>query len=267
MAIVAMEQDSLVYLRAEGISAPHAFTTRQGGVSKDHLASLNIGFSRGDSRENVLSNYTILGEVLGFTPDQVAATRQTHSDIVRTVTAKDMGRGITRSPFPECDALVTADDGVVLVVFSADCTPILLYDPVTGIVGAAHAGWRGTAADIAGKTVAAMAALGADPANIHAAIGPNIGQCCFETQSDVPEAMVKVLGGQAEEFIASRGRSYYVDLKGVNKALLERAGVRHVEVSRLCTCCREDLFWSYRRNGDKRGSQGALIQCRREAKV
>ena len=104
MAIVAMEQDSLVYLRAEGISAPHAFTTRQGGVSKDHLASLNIGFSRGDSRENVLSNYTILGEVLGFTPDQVAATRQTHSDIVRTVTAKDMGRGITRSPFPECDA-------------------------------------------------------------------------------------------------------------------------------------------------------------------
>ena len=117
------------------------------------------------------------------------------------------------------------------------------------------------------KTVAAMAALGADPSNIHAAIGPNIGQCCFETQSDVPEAMVKVLGGQAEEFIASRGRSYYVDLKGVNKALLERAGVRHVEVSRLCTCCREDLFWSYRRNGDKRGSQGALIQCRREAKV
>ena len=178
-----------------------------------------------------------------------------------------MGRGITRSPFPECDALVTADGGVVLVVFSADCTPILLHDPVTGIVGAAHAGWRGTAADIAGKTVAAMAALGADPANIHAAIGPNIGQCCFETQSDVPEAMVKVLGGQAEEFIASRGRSYYVDLKGVNKALLERAGVRHVEVSRLCTCCREDLFWSYRRNGDKRGSQGALIQCRREAKV
>ena len=146
MAIVAMEQDSLVYLRAEGISTPHAFTTRQGGVSKDHLASLNIGFSRGDSRENVLSNYTILGEVLGFTPDQVAATRQTHSDIVRTVTAKDMGRGITRSPFPECDALVTADDGVVLVVFSADCTPILLHDPVTGIVGAAHAGWRGTAA-------------------------------------------------------------------------------------------------------------------------
>lgn len=151
MAIVAMEQDSLVYLRAEGISAPHAFTTRQGGVSKDHLASLNIGFSRGDSRENVLSNYTILGEVLGFTPDQVAATRQTHSDIVRTVTAKDMGRGITRSPFPECDALVTADEGVVLVVFSADCTPILLHDPVTGIVGAAMPGGGGRPPTLQGK--------------------------------------------------------------------------------------------------------------------
>ena len=264
MAMVTVEKGDLVYLAAQGISVPHCFTTRLGGVSRGHLASLNIGFSRGDDRERVLENYRILDRALGFAPEQVVTTRQTHTDIVRTVTKADMGAGVTRPPFPDCDALVTRDAGVVLTVFTADCTPILLHDPVTGAVGAAHAGWRGTAADIAGKTVAAMVDLGCRPEDIHAAIGPNIGPCCFETDRDVPDAMLAVLGPEAQKHIRSSGVKYYVNLKEINAQLLRRAGVRHVEISRLCTACRGDLFWSHRREGSLRGSQGAVILCKKE---
>ncbi|HIT34085.1 MAG TPA: peptidoglycan editing factor PgeF [Candidatus Faecousia intestinigallinarum] len=261
MAVVTERRGGLVYQSAQGISAPHCFTTRLGGVSRGYLASLNIGFTRGDDRENVLENYRILGQALGFAPEQVVCTRQTHTDIVRMVTKADMGTGVTRPAFPDCDALVTKDAGVVLTVFTADCTPILLHDPVTGTVGAVHAGWRGTAADIVGKTVAAMAALGSRRADICAAIGPNIGQCCFETDGDVPEAIRKTLGEAAEDYIRAQGDKYYVNLKGVNAWLLRRAGVGHIEVSELCTACRTDLFWSHRRMGAQRGSQGALILC------
>ena len=189
--IITNKHGTLEYLTAEDFSVPHCFTTRLGGVSTGVFSSLNLGWNRGDTPENVTKNYHILASAIGFDPEKQVLTRQTHSDIVRQVTSAD-ARGFDNRNYPECDGLITNEPAVALTIFTADCTPVLLWDPVTGAVGAAHAGWRGTALGIAGKTVDAMvSAFGCRAENIHAAIGPNIGPCCFETDKDVPEAMMQ----------------------------------------------------------------------------
>ena len=260
--IITQKVGNLEYLTAEEISVPHCFTTRYGGVSKGSLASLNIAMHRGDEPENVKENYRILGSALGFAEETIVMTRQTHSDIVRVVTKHDHA-GLDHHDYPVCDALVTNDPGTALVVFTADCTPILLHDPVTGAVGAIHAGWRGTAAALAAKAVKAMEVnFGTDPKNIRAAIGPNIGFCCFETDADVPEAMVNAFGTAAEEFIRRQGDKYYVNLKEINALCLRRAGVEHIDISTDCTMCSHHRFWSHRITHGDRGSQGAIIICK-----
>ena len=104
--------------------------------------------------------------------------------------------------------------------------------------------------------------FGTDPKNIRAAIGPNIAQCCFETDADVPDAMIAALGDIAREHITQKGEKYYVNLKAINAQFLRRAGVEQVELSDACTACRTDLYWSHRRMGQQRGSQGAIIVCK-----
>ena len=262
MSIITKKDGKLELLTAEGICASHCFTTRFGGVSTGVLDSLNIAIKEGEQAENVRENIRILSDALGFDPDALVTTRQTHSDIVRVVTKADHISCFHRD-YPECDALVTNDPGTALMIFTADCTPILLHDPVTGAVGAAHAGWRGTASQIGAKTVAAMTEnFGCDPANIRAAIGPNIAQCHFQTDADVPEAMLEAFGEEAREFIRAEDDKYYVNLKELNALSLRRAGVRHIEISDACTACQPDRFWSHRVTKGQRGSQGAVIVCK-----
>ena len=260
---------SLEYLTADMIKASHAFTTRLGGVSEGIFSSLNIAMHRGDAPDNVEKNYAILAGTLDFDVNNLVLTRQTHSDIVRVVTKSD-AHGLDHHSYPECDALITNDAGCALVVFTADCTPILLWDSVTGAVGAVHAGWRGTVYDIAGKTVLAMREnFGCDPRNIRAAIGPNIGVCCFETDSDVPDLIRTQFGEEVEDFIipsAEKIGKFHVDLKAVNAHALRRAGVENIEISDACTMCAPDRFWSHRITGAARGSQGAVIVCKGEKK-
>lgn len=264
MAIISGKSGTMEYFAAEGIAVPHAFTGRTGGVSGGALDSLNLGMNRGDDPGNVEENYRILGRKLGFDPQKTVLTRQTHSDIVRLVTQRDC-LGHDHRRYPECDGLVTNTPELTLVIFTADCTPILFHDPVTGAVGACHAGWRGTAADIAGKTVRAMAEFfGSKPQNIRAAIGPNIGPCHFETDWDVPAAMLSAFGDEIRLFLPERGEKYYPDLKEINAFALKRAGVSQIEISDQCTYCRPTLFWSHRYTGGERGSQGALITCKKE---
>ena len=261
MSIETRKLGNLEYLCAGGISVPHGFTTRYGGVSVGTQSSLNLAYGRGDSMENVEKNLRLLGAAVGFDPENLVMTRQTHSDIVRVVTDSDCA-GFCHRDYPECDALVTNTPGVTLLVFTADCTPLLFYDPVTGAVGAAHAGWRGTAQGIGVKTVKAMMdSFGCMPENIRAAIGPNIAQCHFETDGDVPEAMVEAYGAEAEAFIAKQGEKFYLDLKGINALALRRAGVEHMEISDVCTYCQCHRFWSHRASRGERGSQGAVICC------
>ena len=259
--ITTQKKGTLEYLTAGGISVPHGFTTRYGGVSTGIQSSLNLAFGRGDTMENVEKNLRLLGAAVGFEPEKLVLTRQTHSDIIRVVTEADCA-GFCHRDYPECDALVTNTPGVTLLVFTADCTPLLFHDPVTGAVGAAHAGWRGTAQGIGAKTVAAMVEhFGCKPENIRAAIGPNIAQCHFETDSDVPEAMLAAYGQAAAEYIQRRGEKYYLDLKGINALALRQAGVEKIEISDVCTYCQCDRFWSHRASHGERGSQGAVICC------
>ena len=262
MSIITQKQNTLEYLTAEGITAPHAFTTRLGGVSTGALESLNLAIKLDETDENVTHNFEILGEALGFGIDDLVLTRQTHSDIVRVVGRSDCN-GCFHRDYPECDALVTNDPGVALTVFTADCTPLLFHDPVTGAVGAAHAGWRGTVSAIGPKTVEAMCReFGCKPENIRAAIGPNIGFCHFETDEDVPEALLAAFGDGVRPFIRKGTAKYYVNLKEINALLLRRAGIRHIEISEDCTMCQPDRFWSHRITGGIRGSQGAVIVCK-----
>lgn len=263
MSVTTKRVGKLEYLVAEGISAPHCFTTRLGGVSEGIFDSLNIGLHRGDDPQNVEENFRILADALGITNEDFVLTRQIHSDIVVKVGQADRGNLMVEGASPECDALITNDPGVALVIFTADCTPILLHDPVTGAVGAAHAGWRGTAMGIAGKTAEAMVReFGCDPKNIRAAIGPNIGFCCFETDADVPNAMVDALGEEAKPFIRPHGDKYYVNLKEINALWLRKAGVEAIEISDACTVCQSDIYWSHRVTRGERGSQGAMIVCK-----
>ncbi len=262
MAINTACHGTMEYLAADGIGVPHGFTTRFGGVSTGTLSSLNLGANRGDDMENVRENYRILTSALGIPMENLVLTRQTHSDIVRVVTKAD-SKGLDHAVYPECDALITNDPGTALMIFTADCTPILFHDPITGAVGAAHAGWRGTAADIAGKTVKAMEEnFGCRAENIRCAIGPNIGPCCFETDADVPNAMVEALGERATACISPKGEKYYVNLKELNALFLRRAGVKHIEISPVCTACESHRFWSHRVTKGERGSQGAMIYCK-----
>jgi len=262
MSVNTVRVGTLEYLVADGIGAPHLFTTRLGGVSKAPLDSLNLGWNRGDNPENVTKNFQILADAIGFDLQRLVLTRQTHSDIVRQVTADD-ARGLNNRDYPECDALITNCPGTALAIFTADCTPVLLWDPVTGAVGAAHAGWRGTAAKIAAKTaLAMMTAFGCRPENLQAAIGPNIAQCCFETDADVPEAMIQAYGDQAKPFITQKGDKYYVNLKEINGLALREVGVKHIDISTECTVCQCQRFWSHRVTGGVRGTQGAIIVCK-----
>ena len=268
MSFTVCHDGALEYLRAEALEgAVHCFSTRFGGVSSGYLSSLNLGVHRGDTPENVQKNYEILGNAVGFRPDDLVFTHQIHSDIVRRVGYADRGEGLARPVSRDCDSLITNEPGVALAVFSADCTPILLYDPVGGAVGAVHAGWRGTAAGICEKALEAMVReFGTDPAHVRAAIGPCIGPCCFETGPEVPEAMRAALGEAAETAIRPAGEKYYVNLKELNRLWLRRCGVDRIDVSPDCTHCQPERFWSHRHTGFDRGAQAAIIQlsARRE---
>ncbi len=260
--VITKHCGQLEYLTAESVGAAHCFTTRLGGVSTGALASLNIGSSRGDDPQNVRENFRRLGRAIGFQPENLVLSRQTHSDIVHKATAQDRGAGFCAPPLTECDGLITDVPGLALCVFTADCTPILLWDSETGAVGAVHAGWRGTASAIAARAVEAMTReYGSKPENIRAAIGPNIGPCHFETDEDVPQAMLAAFGPEIQEWISPSGEKYHLDLKAINAWILRRAGVQQIDVSSECTYCQSSRFWSHRVTGGQRGAQGAIIVC------
>ena len=261
MSFYVNHRGALEYLTSDLLrGTAHCFSTRFGGVSEGALESLNLGVHRGDRPQNVWENYRRLSEAVGFTPKQTVFTKQVHSAVVRRVGREECGRGLVLPVEEARDGLVTNEQGVALTIFSADCTPVLLYDPVARAIGAAHAGWRGTAAGIAARAVEAMQReFGSKPENIRAAIGPCIGACCFETDADVPEAMLAALGEEARRAIRPAGNKFYVNLKELNALWLERAGLHRIDISCDCTACQPQRFWSHRRVGNARGSLAAVI--------
>jgi YfiH family protein len=203
-----------------------------------------------------------LAASLGAADADLVLVRQVHGAAVARAADAEALSGAMR----EADAIVTSGRRRVLVVRVADCVPILLADRQRGAVGAAHAGWRGTAARVATSTVGALAELGAPPSDLVAAIGPSIGPCCLEVRQDVLQAFAAA--GHDDEtmdrwFSRDPNGTLRLDLWRANEDQLVRAGVPrdHVHVSRLCTVCRLDLFYSYRAEGPGTGRLAGAIRA------
>lgn len=242
----------------------HGFSTRLGGISSTPFDSLDLGYNRGDDPACVAENYRRFCAAIGADHTRVVKSRQIHTDGIRVVTAADLGVDLCAPAPYEADGLVTNVTGLCLTVFTADCVPVLLHDPVARCVAAVHSGWRSTAMAIVPKAVDVMGTqFGCQPGNIIAAIGPAIGGCCFQTQKEVPTAMLETYGSMAAPFIRPDGPDHFrVDLRGIIAQSLQDAGLSpdHIDVSDHCTACRPDLFWSHRLVGNARGSMAAMIQ-------
>ncbi|WP_229784653.1 peptidoglycan editing factor PgeF [Deinococcus radiotolerans] len=233
-------------LHAPHLSAPHAFTTRLGGVSGGPYAGLNLD-DREDDAQAVQENRARLTGALGFTPAQVARLTQVHGTDVVTVTSGGHWTG---------DALVTDRAGVLLAIGTADCYPLLLEDPEAGVLGAAHAGWKGTLGRVAQRTVDAMTALGAHPERIRAAVGPGICAAAYPVGGAVADAF---RGAGLGEFVQARGDGPHLDLAGANRAVLLEAGVPDAQVWVSGRCSTEGDFYSFRRDAGVTGRMWAVI--------
>lgn len=263
MAFIEKESEGLRYLVSDILPVRHGFTTRYGGVSRGSLSSLNLGENRGDDPENVRENYRRVGRALGMDVSRLVYSKQVHEDTVRVVSADD--RRDLFTPFAyTADGLVTDMREQPLIVYTADCVPVLLCDPAHHVIGAVHCGWRSSVQDILARAVEKMCALGAQPREIRAAIGPAIGRCCFETGPEVPAAIDRYLfGDSAGTYVSEPGVSekYMVDLREANRRRLLQLELcpEHIDVSAECTKCSHDKFWSHRYTKGDRGSQASLI--------
>ena len=254
-------RNGLIYMRSTLIDFPHLFSTRFGGVSEGDFASLNTLSKKGDKPENVRENFRRIAAVLGAGPDDCAVTKQVHGNAVRIVNESDRHACLSTVPY-EADGIVTAAEGLPVFCFTADCVPVLLCDPVSGVVAAVHCGWRSSVGDILKNALEAMASLGASCEGVRAALGPAIGACCFETDDDVPDAITAWLAGDIEGLFVRRGDGKtLVDLRGANARRLMQLGVpaEQIDISTECTFCSHEKYWSHRWTKGRRGGQCAGI--------
>lgn len=234
--------DRVEVIRADALAGiPHGFLGRIGGVSTGLVAGLNAGFGAGDDPAAVAANRTrAAAAILPGAP--LVAVHQIHSPTCVTVTEpwSDARR-------PHADALVTARRGVLLGIVTADCAPVLLADREAGVIGAAHAGWKGAIGGVTDSTVAAMEALGARPAAIRAAIGPCIGQASYEVGDDLRARFAAEGAADERFFTTGRPGHWQFDLAGYVAARLRSAGVGQVQTIGSDTYSDETRFFSFRR--------------------
>ena len=238
----------------------HCFTSKCGGKSRGKIEGLNLGFRCGDSFESVRENYVLVAEDMEIPFERITAGRQTHSANIRVITEEDAGKGVSReSDFQDVDGMVTNLKNLPLVVYYADCVPVLMVDSNAGVVAAVHSGWRGTVAKITQNAVEIMVSkFGADPANIKAAIGPSIGPCCFETGEEVALQFDEKFVEKSEDGKAK------VDLWKANMDILQSCGIKseNIDILELCTICNSDMLYSYRVHKDSTGRMGAFIMLK-----
>lgn len=254
-----------------GLSA--LVTTRHGGVSTGPYASLNLGGKTGDDPHNVCENRNRAAALFEKEAKQLVFARQVHGSNVAHVAA-----GFDGGAFDDADALITNARRATLVILTADCAAVFLYDPVNHAAGIAHAGWRGTVDGIAAKTVERMQReFGTSPAELIAGIGPSIGPCCYEVGDEVIFAVEARLPDYTEEVLVdpdmasagsfcaavNEGRRHF-DLWRANELMLIDAGVTeaNIEIARLCTACRTDLFYSHRAEKGVTGRFGGILMLR-----
>lgn len=257
--------ESPLFQRETGLE--HGFSTRKGGVSKEHLASLNLSFSVEDAKENVLENFRRIGERFGKTPEDFVLSKQSHETKVLKVGTKDRGKGITKDrDYEGIDALITDEKGIILSCFSADCVPILFYDPVHKAVGACHSGWRGTKGKILQNVVEEMRKhFSSNPAEILIAIGPSICKEQYVVSEDLALSFLEDYPDLGEDTASPIQRiskdKFQLDLWDLNRRIALNCGIKeeHISISGYCTMENPELFFSHRYSQGKRGLQGAFI--------
>lgn len=230
----------------------HCFSTRIGGVSTGEAGTLNFGFSRKDTRENVLENYRIICKTIGVDFEKLVLTDQVHDTKVYKVTEKDAGKGITReSDIKSVDAFVTNVPGIPLVTFHADCIPVFFLDTENKAIGLAHSGWKGTYGNISKNVVDKMIReYGTNPQNLICGIGPSIMECHFEVGEDVADMFAQKYGN---EFIKMYDKPH-INLTKIVEKQLKDCGVTNIVQSNICTFCNNNIYYSYRGDNHKTGS-------------
>ncbi|MEH6830640.1 MAG: peptidoglycan editing factor PgeF [Sulfitobacter sp.] len=244
---------TLEILTSDALSPKHGFFTRRGGASSGVFAGLNCGQGSSDQAEVVAINRGRVADAMGVAHDRLLGVHQIHSATAIPVTEPYAEK-------PRADALVTATPGLALSVLSADCQPVLFADADAGVIGAAHAGWRGALDGVLHATVDAMEELGAERKNITAVIGPAISQRAYEVGPEFMDSFMAEDADYARYFINGEGDRLLFDLPGFGLNRLRAAGVGHAEWTRHCTFSDADRFYSYRRTTHaKEADYGRLI--------
>lgn len=255
-------------LLEEAKVAQHAFTTREGGVSRGIYESLNLSFTRGDDEEAVMENYRRVAGCFHKTVEDIVCSDQTHTTNVLRVDKSCGGGGVIRPrPYGDVDGLITDEPGLILATFYADCVPLFFVDPKHRAIGLSHSGWRGTVGRMGAVTLEKMRQeFGTDPGEVYAAVGPSICQDCYEVGSDVAEAFIREFP-EHEDILSDKGNGkFQLDLWKCNAYILREAGVReeHLAVTNICTCCNSSRLFSHRASHGKRGNLGAFLMLREE---
>jgi YfiH family protein len=232
----------------------NAFSTRGGGVSKFPSNSLNLAYFKGDDKLNVAENRRRFLEAIGAEATTVLTARQTHSTDRCFIETNEQARGAQ----PDCDAMTTKLNGVLLAIQTADCLPVLIGDPKSGVIAAIHAGWRGTAGRITERTVAdLMLVHGVNPRDCIAALGPSACAECYEVGEDVIERYKKEFGYWNKLFanFKEAGKAH-LNVRAANVQQLKFCGFveERIHVADYCTMHQDDLFFSYRREGKSQAS-------------
>jgi polyphenol oxidase len=259
------QRDAIEYWEAGELSAlgfvDHAFCTRRGGVSKGPFASLNAGLRVGDREEDVRRNLAIVGEAFAIPPGCLVLMGQVHGDRIRVIDGDEPPPAC----IPGCDGLITNRPGVALAVRTADCVPLFFVDRVRRIIGAAHAGWRGTALGMAAKMVDAFVeGFASRPEDILIAVGPAIGPCCYQVDAPVHAALTA--RGRTGRFLRpcrEEGR-WMLDLALANRLQIGERGAPEANIlsAGLCTACRQEIFFSHRANRGRAGRQINFLMLR-----
>jgi YfiH family protein len=243
----------------------HFVTTRVGGVSEIPYKSLNIGYGTGDFSLHVLENRHRMANAVDIPLDSFVMANQVHGVNIEIVTKKHRSCGALYkdNSLLATDGMITSEPELCLFVMGADCVPLIFFDPVNNIIGAAHAGWRGTIQNMAAAMVYKMnTTFKCDPANIKVGIGPSIGPCCYNVGKEVENAVIQKFG-TTEGFIVktNTGDNMVFDLWFTNRYQLVEAGImdEHIETSGICTRCNQNHFFSSRSDNGNTGRFGAGI--------
>jgi polyphenol oxidase len=246
----------------------HFVSTRHGGVSQGPYASLNVGLGTDDDSGIVLKNRHILAKAAGIPLESFVILNQVHGTNVVVATGELKGSGSLdrESAIHETDAIITDQPGICLFVMGADCVPLLFFDPVKKVIGAAHAGWRGTVKNIALATVQKMKeTFNCEGPDIRAAIGPSIGPCCYHVGGEVIDSILRSYGS-TDKYISYEYKDSlaHFDLWQTNKTQLIEAGLsqHNIIVANLCTHCNHNDFFSSRYDKSITGRFGAGIMIR-----